>query len=213
MSTILIVDDRETNREFLLTLLGYEGHRLLQARDGAEALDVVLHEHCHLVITDVLMPSMDGYEFVRRLRAEPAIASTKVMFYTAHYPEEQAKPGCSLRRTRVLTKPCEPEEVLRTVNSLLFSPVTDSAAPTTAQNSMGNICGSSPTKSRRRSIRSGSPVNASPYSSRSICSSRRSVIRAVWSRDSAAAHESSSALDMRLLAQAKIPTFKPVILQ
>jgi CheY-like chemotaxis protein len=48
MSTILIVDDRETNREFLLTLLGYEGHRLLQARDGAEALDVVRHEHCHL---------------------------------------------------------------------------------------------------------------------------------------------------------------------
>lgn len=66
MAKILIVDDRPINREFLTTLLGYRGHHLLEATDGAEALDVVRAEHPDLIITDVLMPVMDGYEFVRK---------------------------------------------------------------------------------------------------------------------------------------------------
>ncbi len=91
MATILIVDDRLANREFLVTLLGYAGHRLLQAADGAEALAIVRAEHPDLVIADILMPTMDGYEFVRRIRADPAIAATPVIFYTAHYHEREAR--------------------------------------------------------------------------------------------------------------------------
>src|SRR4051812_43791783 len=62
MATILIVDDRPSNREFLVTLLGYNGHHLLQASDGAEALGVVRTLHPDLIIADILMPTMDGYE-------------------------------------------------------------------------------------------------------------------------------------------------------
>ena len=69
MSTILIVDDRPTNRTFLTTLLGFTGHRLLQANDGAHALETVRAERPDLIITDILMPTMDGYEFVQQLRA------------------------------------------------------------------------------------------------------------------------------------------------
>ena len=61
MATILIVDDRPTNRQFLLTLLGYTAHRLLEAADGAQALEVTRAERPDLVITDILMPTMDGY--------------------------------------------------------------------------------------------------------------------------------------------------------
>ena len=75
MAIILIVDDRASNREFLTTLLGYGGHRLLEAGNGAEALELVRVERPDLVITDILMPTMDGYEFAQKLRAEPAIAA------------------------------------------------------------------------------------------------------------------------------------------
>jgi two-component system cell cycle sensor histidine kinase/response regulator CckA len=76
LATILVVDDCATNREFLVKLLGYQQHRLLEASDGAEALMQVRAHRPDLVITDILMPTMDGYEFVRQLRADPAIAAT-----------------------------------------------------------------------------------------------------------------------------------------
>ena len=85
MATILVVDDRPLNREVLTTLLGYAGHRLLEAGDAVEGLALTRAEHPDLVIADILMPTMDGYEFVRQVRADPAIAQTPIVFYTAHY--------------------------------------------------------------------------------------------------------------------------------
>ncbi len=120
MASILIIDDQPTIREYLVTLLGYRGHRLIQAADGAEGLATVQSERPDLVIADILMPIMDGYEFVRQLRADPAIATTPVIFYTAHYLEHEARAlakACGV--VHVLTKPCEPEVVLRTVNAAL----------------------------------------------------------------------------------------------
>ncbi|MBI1878832.1 MAG: GAF domain-containing protein, partial [Chloroflexi bacterium] len=131
MATILIVDDRPTNREFLTTLLGYKGHRLLEAADGAEALELVRVEYPDLVIADILMPTMDGYEFVHQLRADPAIAQTTVIFYTAHYLEREAlalAESCGV--SHILFKPSEPEEVLRLVDEALglILPPSDAAA-------------------------------------------------------------------------------------
>src|SRR5690348_6292915 len=90
MSKILIVDDRPIEREFLRTLLGYGGNDLYEATNGLEALEQVRAERPDLVITDVMMPTMDGYEFVRRLRNEEEIADTPVIFYTASYLEREA---------------------------------------------------------------------------------------------------------------------------
>ncbi|TMH91819.1 MAG: PAS domain S-box protein, partial [Betaproteobacteria bacterium] len=120
MATILIVDDRPTNRQFLLTLLGYSDHRLLEAANGADALERVRAERPDLVITDILMPTMDGYEFVRHLRADPDLAPMPVIFYTATYSEPQAKAladSCGVQI--VLPKPCDPERILAAVNEAL----------------------------------------------------------------------------------------------
>ena len=120
MATILIVDDHESNRQFLTTLLGYGGHRLLEAADGREGLEIVRAEHPVLVITDILMPTMDGYEFVRQLRDDPALVHTNVIFCTAHYREREAislAAACGV--THILTKPCEPQDVLQAVNEVL----------------------------------------------------------------------------------------------
>src|SRR5882762_1475252 len=120
MATILIVDDRPSNRQFLTTLLGYGGHRLLEAGDGAAALGLVRSDRPDLVITDILMPTMDGYEFVQHVRADPDVASTPIIFYTATYSAPQAE---KLAKTcgvyKVLSKPCEPQEILAAVNQAL----------------------------------------------------------------------------------------------
>jgi two-component system, cell cycle sensor histidine kinase and response regulator CckA len=68
MAKILVVDDAAPNRRFLVKLLGYGAHPLLEAGDGAEALRLCQAERPDLVISDVLMPTMDGFELVRLLR-------------------------------------------------------------------------------------------------------------------------------------------------
>ncbi len=123
MATILVVDDRAANREYLVTLLRYGGHRLVEAADGAEGLAAVRADRPDLVIADILMPTMDGYEFVRQLRADPAVAATRVVFYTAHYHEAEARAlAATCGVAAVLTKPAEPELVIRTVEAVLRTP-------------------------------------------------------------------------------------------
>ena len=120
MAVILVVDDRSINREFFATLLGYRGHQVLEARDGAEALESVKTNHPQLVISDILMPSMDGYEFVRQMRADPATAGIPVIFSTAHYLDREVRSlaeACAV--THTILKPAEPDEVLRVVDAAL----------------------------------------------------------------------------------------------
>jgi signal transduction histidine kinase/CheY-like chemotaxis protein len=132
MATILVVDDNASNRSFLTTLLGYDGHRLFEAGDGAEGIDAVRRERPDLVIADIVMPTMDGFEFVRRVRSEAPIAGTNVIFYSAAYYEHEARKlaeGCGVRH--ILTKPSEPELILRTVHEALglAAPVVSAPQP------------------------------------------------------------------------------------
>ena len=136
MAKILIVDDRRANRHFLLTLLGYMNHQLLEAADGAEALALVRSERPDLVITDIMMPVMDGHQLALRLRADPDIAGTPVIFYTATYrgPEARAlADSCGVRT--VLAKPSEPQAILAAVNAALglsAAPPSDAIVDATA---------------------------------------------------------------------------------
>lgn len=129
MAKVLVVDDHPSNRELVTTLLGYAGHAFFEASNGADALALVRSERPDLVICDILMPGMDGFEFVRQLRADPDITRTHVVFYTATFMEAEARAlahscGVSL----VLTKPCEPQEILETVaRALSANEVTDGA--------------------------------------------------------------------------------------
>jgi diguanylate cyclase (GGDEF)-like protein/PAS domain S-box-containing protein len=120
MATILIVDDRPTNRQFLLTLLGYTGHRLLEAADGAEALELARAEHPDTIITDILMPTMNGFELVQQLREDAALAHTPVIVYTATYHTAEARAlaeSCGVKT--LLPKPSEPQDILAAVNDAL----------------------------------------------------------------------------------------------
>ncbi|MEX2524747.1 MAG: EAL domain-containing protein [Gammaproteobacteria bacterium] len=123
MEHLLIVDDNRDNREYLVNLLGYKGYQVTEAEDGREALDMVREHKPDLVICDILMPVIDGYDFVRRLRQEPEIAATRIIFYTAHYLEDEAKDlAAAAGISRVLEKPCEPETILRHIREALEEP-------------------------------------------------------------------------------------------
>ncbi|MFN3580289.1 MAG: EAL domain-containing protein [Pseudomonas sp.] len=120
MARILIVDDHAPNRELVASLAGYLGHQVMEAADGAEALTLVRKQKPELVICDLLMPVMDGYEFVRQVRHDPDVAHTEIIFYTANYQEDEArKLAQQLGVRRIIFKPCLPEDILGAIESAL----------------------------------------------------------------------------------------------
>ena len=130
MAHILIVDDRPMNRDFLVTLLGYYGHTLADAADGVEALARVRERKPDLVITDLLMPNMDGEEFARRLRADKSTKDMPVIFYTATYRAREARAIADRVGVRqILSKPCEPKVIVAAVVEALGAPKPAQAPP------------------------------------------------------------------------------------
>jgi diguanylate cyclase (GGDEF)-like protein len=134
VATILIVDTSPVDRRWYITLLGNYGHRLLEASDGMEALAVAQAELPELIITDILMPHMDGFSLVRRLRSEPLLAGIPVIFQTANYDvSEIHKLARSSGVQHILRKAAEPHEILRAVNESLKRPTSPTRLPQTGQ--------------------------------------------------------------------------------
>jgi diguanylate cyclase (GGDEF)-like protein len=115
-TTVLVVDDQAVNRHLLKTLLGYQGHTVLEARDGDEALKITRATHPDVVISDIVMPNLDGFQFVNELRKDPRTASVTVVFYTGVFNETRAR---ALAREcgvdHLLVKPAEADEILKVV--------------------------------------------------------------------------------------------------
>src|SRR6266446_9743147 len=105
---ILVIDDTPVSRLSLTGMLKKAGHRILEASNGVEALAIARAEHPDMVISDVIMPVMDGYEFARRLRADATIARTPIVFHTAGYDHHEARSlahSCGVYH--ILEKPAE----------------------------------------------------------------------------------------------------------
>jgi diguanylate cyclase (GGDEF)-like protein len=120
MATILVADDNRANREALAALLESAGHAVVRAADGREALERAREAKPELVISDVLMPMMDGYELARRLRADPATAGAALMFYTAYFGSQDAQALAQAHGVaRVLVKPSSNDDILRQVEAVL----------------------------------------------------------------------------------------------
>ncbi|MBJ7313242.1 EAL domain-containing protein [Rugamonas sp. CCM 8940] len=130
MATILIVDDHVLSREFLLALLDCGQHRLLVAADGQQGLLLARSVRPDLIITDLMMPVMNGYDFVLAVRAEAAIAAVPVIFYTSTYNLREARRMARQCRVDwVLQKPATPELILRAVDEALSAVMAASAPP------------------------------------------------------------------------------------
>jgi CheY-like chemotaxis protein/GAF domain-containing protein len=120
VATILVVDDNAINRKVLIARLSSDGYVTVEACDGADGLKAAHAHRPQLIISDILMPTMDGFEFVRVLRREPLLRDTPVIFYTAHYHEREAHnlaQACGV--SQVLVKPCTHAELVRAVEQAL----------------------------------------------------------------------------------------------
>ena len=134
MATILVVDSNPADRRWYITLLGNYGHRLLEASDGVEALTLAQAELPELIITDILMPHLDGFSLVRRLRAEPLLASIPVIFQTDNYDvSEIHRLARASGVQHILRKAAEPQEILRAVTESLKRPTQPARLPQTGQ--------------------------------------------------------------------------------
>ncbi len=114
-SFILIVDDNATNLSVLSKTLKSANYKVRMAMDGEEALSTVADAHPEIILLDVQMPEIDGFEVCRRLQADPATKGIPIIFMTALADTENKVEGLSLGAVDYITKPFEPQEVLARV--------------------------------------------------------------------------------------------------
>jgi CheY-like chemotaxis protein len=117
---LLVVEDIPDILNLLEATLKFKGYRVVTAHNGVEALEIIAKEHPALIIADILMPRMDGFRMVYRLRIDPATRVIPVIFLSATYvaPEDKAF-ALSLGATRFLEKPVDLAKFLPTIDRLL----------------------------------------------------------------------------------------------
>jgi adenylate cyclase len=116
---ILIVDDNETNRQILVTRLSKHGYEILQAADGEEALASALQLRPDLMLLDVGMPKLDGFEVCRRLKKDPAMRLMPIILCTALATSQDVVTGLDAGADEYLTKPIDQAALVARVRSML----------------------------------------------------------------------------------------------
>jgi len=137
-ATILIVEGQSGHYAPLSNVLGHHGHRVLVASGAEEAQDIVRAEKPDLVLADILMPDMDGFRFVMRLREEKGLAQPQVVFRAAAHMEAEARElawDCGV--AHFVAMPAEPETLLATIQSALSAPPPRPVKPRSAAVAIG----------------------------------------------------------------------------
>ena len=116
---ILLVDDEATNLHVLRETLTGPNYRLFVARSGEEALKVARRAQPSLVLLDVVMPGIDGYETCRRLKEDPDTRDAAVIFLSALNDPKDRVPGFEAGAVDFISKPVQAEEVIARVNTHL----------------------------------------------------------------------------------------------
>lgn len=116
---VLIVDDDENGRDLLESLLRREQCRSLIAKDGAEALQLTIEHLPDLILLDVMMPELDGYEVCRRIRANPQLAEIPILLLTALNDKDSRLEGLESGADDFITKPFDRLELRSRVRSIL----------------------------------------------------------------------------------------------
>ncbi|MGD0844592.1 MAG: response regulator [Geobacteraceae bacterium] len=109
---ILIVEDNADDRRLLRNTLEHHGCTVIEARDGEEGLDLAIRHHPDIIVSDALMPRMDGFQLLRALKADLYLKSIPFLFYSATYTgEQEEKLALSLGAEAFVVKSTEPEEL------------------------------------------------------------------------------------------------------
>ncbi len=118
-NSILMVDDNATNLQVLSQTLAGRGYRLLVAKNGESALTITAKAEPDLILLDIMMPGMDGFEVCRQLKADPATHDIPIIFLSALGQTQDKVKGLNLGAVDYITKPFQPEEVIARVDTHL----------------------------------------------------------------------------------------------
>jgi putative nucleotidyltransferase with HDIG domain len=117
---ILIVDDIEENLYLLETLLKGSGYEVVTAKDGAEALNKLKEESIDMIVSDILMPKMDGFQLCRECKKDKSFKDIPFIFYTATYTDKKDEEfALSLGAEKFIVKPQEPEVFLKVLEETI----------------------------------------------------------------------------------------------
>ena len=122
MTKILVVEDERRIRELLVDILLDEGYDVIEAEDGREGLEKACSEHPDIVLLDVMMPVMDGFQVLEKLKDDPAAQSIAVIMVTAKGQETDVVKAKELGAIAYICKPWEPDEIeaqIKKVESVL----------------------------------------------------------------------------------------------
>jgi putative two-component system response regulator len=117
--TVLVVDDTEANIDILMDIIGEE-YDVMVSMDGEDALETVVEDAPDLILLDIMMPDIDGFEVCRRLKDNPDTASIPVIFLSALSEDEEKQKGLGLGAVDFMTKPFDPAEIQTKVKQHLL---------------------------------------------------------------------------------------------
>lgn len=114
-----MVDDNDDNRDLAIEILRAAGYDTISARNGEEGVAMALAHRPDLVVMDLGMPVLDGWEATRRLREDPRSASIPILVLSAYRAGPETERALAAGAARVLEKPCDPIELVGEVRTLL----------------------------------------------------------------------------------------------
>jgi CheY-like chemotaxis protein len=117
--TVLLVEDNEDNRTVYRTILEHFGYRVVEARNGEDGIRAARGDHPDLILMDISIPIIDGWEATKILKADPATSQIPIIALTAHaLATDRAKAG-EVGCDGYLAKPCEPRRVVQEVKRFI----------------------------------------------------------------------------------------------
>ena len=118
MARILVVEDDHVIRELLVVNLKMEGHEAVTAADGNEALEAVARQHPDVVLLDMMLPGLDGWEITSRLKADEQTSAIPIVALSARAMQADIDRGRELGVDHYVTKPFDPIDLMKLVDSL-----------------------------------------------------------------------------------------------
>lgn len=122
MTKILIVDDEPNILLSLEFLMKKEGYSVFIARDGAEALEILCDEIPDVVILDIMMPEVDGYEVCAYIKSRETLTDTRIIFLSAKTKDADIEKGYAMGADLYISKPFSTRQLVKEVKSLLPNP-------------------------------------------------------------------------------------------
>jgi CheY-like chemotaxis protein len=116
---VLVVDDFQDNREMYAEFLAYQGFRVIQAANGVEALDQAFTNRPDIIIMDLSLPVMDGWEATRRLKADRRTNAIPVVALTGHAMQGHSKGAIEAGCDSFVAKPCLPDQLVAEIRKML----------------------------------------------------------------------------------------------